>query len=232
MFVFSPQFYQKRVPMNDSSALSPGAQMLKGVDEGFFKLEKFLNYVAAFVILGVMLVGTFQVFGRKLLDIPVPGYVDIIEMVMTIFAFLSIAYTQRLGGHVRMELILGRFKGRVLYFFEVFGTLCAIIVVAILAYYAYTHFQRAWDIGDSTIDIQLPIWPSKLLVPFAFGILLIRLFIQLIGFIRLFLYPDAELIGVPKIETVDDQAQAEIDAGLAGEAEKIDLLRRENGGAS
>ncbi|MEO0762938.1 MAG: hypothetical protein AAFZ09_14235, partial [Pseudomonadota bacterium] len=47
-------------------------------------------------------------------------------------------------------------------------------VVIVLAYYGYEHFLRAWDIGDSTIDIELPIWPSKLLVPFAFGILTFR----------------------------------------------------------
>ena len=219
--------------MNDSPALSPGARMLKSVDEGFFKFEKFLNFLAALVILGIMLIGTFQVFGRKFLSMPVPGYVDWIEMVMTIFAFLSLSYTQRLGGHIRMEIILGRFKGRLLFLFEIIGTIAAIIIVSILAYYAYTHFERAWEIGDSTIDIELPIWPSKLLVPFAFGILLIRLFIQLIGFIRLFLHPEAEMIGVPKLETVDDQAQAEIDAGLAGEKEKVDLLnRKKDGGAA
>jgi TRAP-type mannitol/chloroaromatic compound transport system permease small subunit len=217
--------------MDTTQDLSPGARMLKSVDEGFFVFEKFLNFLAALVILGIMLIGTFQVFGRKLLSMPVPGYVDWIEMVMTIFAFLSLAYTQRLGGHIRMEIILGQFKGRLLYFFEILGTIAAIIIVSVLAYYAYTHFLRAWEIGDSTIDIELPIWPSKLLVPFAFGILLIRLFIQLIGFIRLFLYPDAEMIGVPKIETVDDQAQAEIDAGLAGEEEKVDLIGRKKDGA-
>ncbi len=219
--------------MNDSPALSPGARMLKSVDETFFKFEKFLNFLAALVILGIMFIGTFQVFGRKFLSMPVPGYVDWIEMVMTIFAFLSIAYTQRLGGHIRMEIIIGRFQGRILYFLEIVGTVAAIIIVSILAFYAYTHFERAFEIGDSTIDISLPVWPSKLLVPFAFGILLIRLFIQLIGFVRLFLYPDAEMIGVPKIETVDEQAQHEIDAGLAGEEEKVDLLNRnKDGGAA
>jgi TRAP-type mannitol/chloroaromatic compound transport system permease small subunit len=216
--------------MNDSPALSPGARMLKSVDEGFFKFEKLLNFIAALVILGIMLIGTFQVFGRKLLGMPVPGYVDWIEMTMTIFAFLSISYTQRLGGHIRMEIVIGRFKGRALYLFEIIGTIAAIIIVSVLTYYAYTHFNRAFEIGDSTIDIGLPVWPSKLLVPFAFGILLFRLFIQLIGFIRLFLHPEAELIGVPKIETVDDQAQAEIDAGLAGEKEKVDLLNRNKDG--
>lgn len=205
--------------------------MLKGVDEAFFQVEKFLNFIAALVILGIMFIGTYQVFGRKLLNVPVPGYVDWIEMIMTVFAFVAISYTQRLGGHVRMEIILGRLKGRVLYFLEIFGTLCAIFVVSVLAYYGYEHFLRAFEIGDSTIDIELPVWPSKLLVPFAFGILLVRLFIQLIGFIRLFLHPEAEPIGVPKIETVDEQAQHEIDAGLAGEEEKVDIVNRKEGSA-
>lgn len=223
--------------------------MLRSVDGLFFKLEKFLNLIAALVILGVMLVGVSQVVGRKLADFlgdvfdknvpdalswigPVPGYVDIIEMVMTIFAFIAIAYCQRLGGHVRMEIILGRLKGRVLYGLEIFGTLVALAVVLILMYFAYQHFGRAWEIGDSTIDIELPIWPSKLLVPFAFLILAIRLSLNLAGFIRLFLNPDGDEIAVPHIESVDEQAQHEIDAGLAGEEEKIDLLNRDKGGNS
>jgi TRAP-type mannitol/chloroaromatic compound transport system permease small subunit len=214
--------------MNSAAPLSPGAQMLARVDEAFFKFEKFLALIASLVIMGIMLIGVFQVVGRKLINFPVPGYVDVIEMMMSIFAFVAIAYTQRLGGHVRMEIILGRLKGRVLYGLEILGTLVAIAVVAILMYYGYEHFLRAWDIGDSTIDIQLPIWPSKLLVPFALLVLLVRLGIQLVGFVRLFMHPDAVHIGVPEIETVDEQAQHEIDAGLAGEQEKVDLLRKKN----
>lgn len=217
--------------MTTSTALSPGAQMLARVDDAFFKFEKFLALIASLVIMGIMLIGVFQVFGRKLIDLPVPGYVDVIEMLMTIFAFICISYTQRLGGHVRMEIILVRLKGRLLYALEVFGTLVAIAVVVILMYFAYEHFLRAWQIGDSTIDIQLPIWPSKLLVPFAFLLLTIRLVIQLFGFIRLLIDPETTEIGVPHIESVDEQAQHEIDAGLAGEAEKVDLIHRDGKGS-
>ena len=208
------------------SELSPGAAMLHRVDERFFVFERFLNYIAALVILGIMVMGTVQVIGRVLFQAPIYGYSDMIEQIMTIFAFLAIAYTQRLGGHVRMELLLGRMKGRTLYFFEIIGTVAAIVVIMILAYYGYTHFMRAFEIGDSTIDVDLPIWPSKLMVPLAFSVMLVRLFIQLIGFVRLFLHPSAQLIGVPRMETVDDMAQAEIDAGLAGEGEKVDIVNR------
>ncbi len=218
--------------MSTASARSPGAQMLERVDQAFFKLEKVLALLAAMVILAVMFIGVFQVLGRKLLNLPVPGYVDVIEMIMTVFAFVAIAYCQRLGGHVRMEILLGRLRGRTLYLFEILGTLVALGVVSCLLYFGFEHFQRAWDIGDSTIDIEIPIWPSKLLVPFAFSVLIVRLLIQLVGFTRLFLHPHAELVGVPHIESIDEQAQHEIDTGLAGEHDEAGPGARGQSGAS
>ena len=216
--------------MNAVSELSPGAAMLKQVDAKFFYVERALAWICAIVIFAVMLLGTVQVVGRVVFSQPIYGYSDIIEQVMTVFAFLAVAYTQKLGGHVRMELILGRMSGRPLYFFEIFGTIAAIVVILILGYYGYTHFLRAFEIGDTTIDMDLPIWPSKLLVPIAFSVLIVRLLIQLWGFVRLFMNPEAEPLGVPQMETVEDMAQAEIDAGLAGEEEKV-VVRRDGGAA-
>jgi len=207
----------------NGDALSPGAQRLAALDVGFFKFERFLNFIAALTILGLMLVGTFQVLGRKIFNFPIPGYVDIVEMTMAIFAFLGIAYCQRLSGHVRMEIILARFKGRALWLAEIFGTLVAMTIIAILIVYTFEHFLRAWEIGDSTMDIEIPIWPSKLIVPFAFSVLFLRLSLQLAGFIRLAFHPDAVPIAIPKIESVDEIAQKEIDAGLSDDGETVDL---------
>ena len=213
--------------MNEAEQLSPGAQFFAKVDDAYFVVEKFLNLIAAITILLLMFVGTYQVFGRKLLNIPVPGYVDIVEIAMTTFAFLGLAYCQNLGGHIRMEIIIGRFSGRILYIMELIGTLIIMIIVGILIVYTWTHFERAYVNGDSTIDVEIILWPSKLAVPFAFSILMIRLALQSIGFFRLILYPNAMEIAVPHIETVDEQAQHEIDAGLAGEEDKVDIIGRD-----
>jgi hypothetical protein len=56
---------------------------------------------------------------------------------------------------------------------------------------------------------------------------MVRLVLQAVGFYRLILNPDAVQIAVPHIETVDEQAQHEIDAGLAGEEEKVDILKKD-----
>ncbi len=200
------------------------------IDSGYFQFEKLLNLVAALVIMGLMFIGVFQVIGRKVFNFPVPGYVDLVEFAMVVFAFLAISYCQKLGGHIRMELIIGRFHGRMLWFLEIIGVLIAIFIIAVLLFYSFKHFQRAWTIGDSSIDLELPIWPSKLIVPFAFAMLLGRYGIQLAGYIRLLLHPDAKPIAVPMIETVEEQAQHEIDTGLAGEAEKVVIAAKAEAG--
>ena len=210
--------------MNEAEQLSPGAQFFTKVDDAYFVVEKFLNLIAAITILLLMFVGTYQVFGRKLLNVPVPGYVDLVEVSMPTFAFLGLAYCQKLGGHIRMEIVIGRFKGRLLYTMELLGTLVIMLIVGILIVYTYGHIERAFVIGDSTIDAEIILWPSKLAVPFAFSILMIRLALQATGFLRMIMYPDAELIAVPHIQTVDEQAQHEIDTGLAGEEEKVDIV--------
>jgi hypothetical protein len=57
----------------NASDRSPFARWLGAADEGFFKFESALNLAAALVILAVMFIGVFQVFGRKLINLPVPG---------------------------------------------------------------------------------------------------------------------------------------------------------------
>jgi TRAP-type mannitol/chloroaromatic compound transport system permease small subunit len=196
--------------MNDAADLTPGEVRLSKLDEGFFKIESFFNFIAGVVIFLVMFLGVIQVVGRTAFNRPVPSYVDVIEIMMGVFCFLGIAYCQKLGGHVRMEIILKRFTGRTFYGFEVFGTLVAMAIVGILLYYGFTHFLRAYQLGDSTIDGDFVLWPSKLLVPFAFFLLMIRLSLNLVGFLRLFANPNAVPLAIPIIETVDDLAQHEI----------------------
>ncbi|MEX0582535.1 MAG: TRAP transporter small permease [Sneathiella sp.] len=189
-------------------------------DRGFSKLEDFLNGISALAIFFVMILGVTQVLSRKLLNLPILGYIDFIEQSMVIFAFFGIAYCQRLGGHVRMDLFMAKFNDRPLYFFEALATLVGLIVITILIDTSWLHFLRAYQLGDSTIDIGMPIWPAKLIIPLAFGMLWIRFALQLIGFIRLIINPNAEIIAVPVIEDVTDIARHEIEDALGEEAAK------------
>lgn len=214
----------------EAQDLSPGEQTLSKVDEQVFKVESVFNFIAGMVIFLVMIIGVVQVVGRSFFNRPVPSYVDIIEIIMSVFAFIGIAYCQRLGGHVRMEIILKMFKGRAFWIAELFGTVMNIMIIAILTDFAFRHFLRAYEIGDSTIDGDFVLWPSKLVVPVAFALLLVRLSINLVGFVRLVIKPNAIPIGIPVIETVDEQAQYEIHMSGADQEIKGLSTAEERGG--
>ncbi len=173
-------------------------------------LESRLNLVAGLLIFALMLLGVTQIVLRTVFRAPIFGYIDIVEVSMVGFAVLAISFVQRLGGHVRMELLVGRLKGRTLWIAETVGTALAIFIVAVLIPYSYRHFERALNFGDSTIDIEIVTWPAKLVVPVALTILLGRLLLQLAGYVRLVVHPDREPVAVPLLKEVEETAAENI----------------------
>ena len=196
------------------TASDPLGRTLDRADRWLGTVENGLNLVAGALIFALMLLGVAQIVMRTAFSAPIFGYIDIVEVSMVGFAVLSIAFVQRVGGHVRMELLVARLRGRWLWGAELASTAIAVFIVAVLIPYAYQHFERAFDFGDSTIDIELATWPAKLVVPVALSVLLARLVLQLVGYFRLVLHPALPPVGVPTIKDVAAQADAEI--SLAG----------------
>ncbi|MEW8206549.1 MAG: TRAP transporter small permease, partial [Candidatus Thiodiazotropha taylori] len=97
--------------LNDESRLSLA-------DRLFFKLESLLNLIGGITIFLLVMLATINVLGRWLFSMPIDGYVDWVEQAMAFIAFLGIAYTKRLGGHIRMDILIGQLHGRLLWFAE------------------------------------------------------------------------------------------------------------------
>ena len=69
--------------------------------------------------------------------------------------------------------------------------------------------MNAYEIGDSSMDAQIPVWPPKLIITIGFCLLLIRCLIAFAGYIRLIRHPDAEPIGVPISPRTEEVAEQE-----------------------
>jgi C4-dicarboxylate transporter, DctQ subunit len=190
--------------------------LLRWADRALSHLEDSLNIIAALSIFFLMFVGVTQIVGRTIFDFAIYGYIDWIEQASSLFAFLGIAYAQRLGSHIGMDLTMNwqpsnRWK------LELFGVVLTIAIVTVLIYASFTNFVRAWSIGDSTMDIKLPTWPAKLMVPLALSVLWLRLSLQIFGYLRMISHPDATPIAVPKLITIETQVEDEIAEALGRE---------------
>ncbi|AWB35443.1 TRAP transporter small permease subunit [Orrella marina] len=195
---------------------SDGPPALVGADRWLSKLEDFFALLASLCIFALMILGIWQVLGRQLFNAPISGYIDLVELSMATFAFMAVAYCQRLGGHVRMDLFVRMAKGRLRWVMELITTVLPLLLIAVLIYYSWEHFVRAYDSGDSTIDMEYPVWPSKLLVPLSFSLLFLRLLIETFGYWRLILHPDATPVAVPQILTEEEIARKEIEDSKGG----------------
>jgi TRAP-type C4-dicarboxylate transport system permease small subunit len=198
---------------------------LSRIDRTFFKIETALALLGGLAVFSLMILAVISVGGRNFFNQPLPGYVDWIEQLMPLIALIGVAYCQRLGGHIRMDILIGRLKGRLLWGAEFFSTLLMLIVMILLVWGSWAHFDRSFDFNaplwsrDSSLDIRLPLWPAKLLAPVAFAILSLRLALHAWGYARAFVRGDEVPVAVPLIEDAATVAakEAESVSGLDDE---------------
>ena len=194
--------------LSDDSALSK-------LDRAFLKIETNLALLSGLAVFSLMVLAVVSVGGRNAFSQPLPGYVDWIEQAMPLIAFMGVSYVMREGGHIRMDILVGKLRGRALYIVEFITSFAVLLLMLLLVWGAWAHFDRSFDVAapmwsrDSSMDIALPIWPAKLLAPIAFGVLCLRLCLQLWAYARAVLTGQA--IAVPLIADAAQQAAMEAD---------------------
>lgn len=186
--------------MAGSATVLTDDSLLSRLDRWYVTLERWLTLVGGVVIFLLVFLAVTNILGRWLFSSPVDGYIDWVEQAIAFFAFLGISFTQRVGGHIRMDIIIGALHGRVLWFAELVTTFMMLLLTLVLIYGSYLHFERAFRIGDTSFDINLPTWPAKLVVPVALSVLALRLMLQIWAYFRALKQGGDRPVAVPLIE--------------------------------
>jgi TRAP-type C4-dicarboxylate transport system permease small subunit len=204
--------------MAGSAAVLEDSSLLSKLDRMLLPIERFCALLSGLAIFSLMFLAAYSVTGRKFFASPLMGYVDYIEAAMPIIAIMGVSYVQRDGTHIRMDMLVSALRGRVLWLFELISTLLVLVLILALTWGAWEHFDRSFDCTrpwcsrDSSIDIGIPIWPSKLVVPVAFGVLALRLMLQAWGYGRALVLGLENPVAVPLNLSVAEQAMLEADA--------------------
>lgn len=192
--------------MAESSSVLVDGSRLSQFDQALYRLESYLALIGGLAVFVLMLLAVVSVGGRNFFNQPLPGYVDWIEQAMPLIAFIGIAYCQRQGGHIRMDIVVSQLRGKPLWIAEFTSTLFILLLMLLLVWGSYAHFERSFDWNaplwsrDSSLDIRLPLWPAKLLAPVAFSVLSLRLILQLWGYGRAIRTGSKTPVAIPLIE--------------------------------
>ncbi|MEX0286846.1 MAG: TRAP transporter small permease subunit [Paracoccaceae bacterium] len=201
--------------MAGSAAVLEDDSLLSRLDRRLLVLERFFALIGGLAVLSLMFLAVRSVGGREFFEAPLQGYTNWIEALMPIIAILGVSYVQRDGTHIRMDILIGQLSGRLLWAIEALMVFLMLVLMIFLAIGAYDFFDRAFDCArplcsrDSFDDVNMPTWPYKLVVPIAFGLLCLRLALQVFGYARAAVLGLDRPVGVPLVQSVEEQARAE-----------------------
>ncbi|WP_147113135.1 TRAP transporter small permease subunit [Tateyamaria sp. syn59] len=204
--------------MAGASTVLEDSSLLSRLDRALLPVERVMALLSGLAAFSLMFLAAYSVSAREFFEKPLLGYVDYIEALMPLIAIMGVSYVQRGGSHIRMDIIIGAMRGRLLWLVELFMVLLILVLMIALIWGSWAHFDRSFDCArplcsrDSSIDISMPLWPSKLLVPIAFAVLCARLVLQSVGYARAFWLNLDRPVAVPLIQSVAAQAKAEAEA--------------------
>ena len=158
-----------------------------------WRIENMLGFISAALVLCAMLLVSAEVISRKFFNLPIPGQLELGELLMPPIIFLAITYTQSTGGHVRMTIAIDRLPAGWRRASEVFVKLLSIGVCAVLCFYSAHYAWRAWEFRDVTMSPPyFLIWPSALMVPIGLFLLTLRIYLEVLHLLFPRLLPATE----------------------------------------
>ena len=126
---------------------------------------RFLTRVAAIFLLAMVAINVIDVGLRTTINAPIFGTHEIVVFMLAAVAFLAIPEVFLRNQHITIELIDQVIPDRAVDYLRAFGSLCALIFVALLAWHMVQPALDYIEFDEITMDLQLPlIWMGTLIL--------------------------------------------------------------------
>jgi TRAP-type C4-dicarboxylate transport system permease small subunit len=156
--------------------------ILARIEAELARVSRYMVYIAAIALFGMMAVVVIDVVGRYAFHSPLMGAYELIGYLMAIAGPWAIAYSQVQKGHIRVDFLLKRFsrKGQ-----AVITSISYIIGVAVFSVLCWRMISRAQyyfglERGNTTDTMGIPIAPFVVMVAIGLGMLALVLLFDLI----------------------------------------------------
>ncbi len=145
------------------------------------RIDTFMGYASAGLVMVIMVFVSADVVGRYFFNHPIPGTYEFSEVLLALIIFLALPYVQYLKANIAIKIISDRYPPRASMIFNVFCLLLGIVTFGLIAIQGLALFISSWEVYEiSEGTIPFPIYPFKLFVPIGFGLLFLRMIVQLL----------------------------------------------------
>ena len=129
---------------------------------------------AASIVVILMAMVVADIFGRKVLNKPVPMSYEVGAFMLVFIVFMGLAYSQRQRAHIRVEILTLRMPPKIRAIMDLGAFTLGIAIYGAIFYQTFKWSYHSFEIGEYVAGlVNIPKWPSQFAV--AFGALLISL---------------------------------------------------------
>jgi TRAP-type C4-dicarboxylate transport system permease small subunit len=127
--------------------------------KGWLRAALALKVLAAANLFAMMAVATVDVFGRYVLNAPLPGAFEITEVMMAVLVFSVLPIVTASDDHLTIGLLESRFRGRLRHAKTSLVSLISLAFVATAAWRVWIEAGRMADIQERTAYLGIWLWP-------------------------------------------------------------------------
>jgi len=116
-----------------------------------------LRAFAAACLVLMMLATVADIIGRHLFSAPIPGTVDIVELMLVYLVFLGIPLAFVAGEHIVVDVLEEVAPGWLVGWLDRLALWVSAALLVLLCYAMWTPFQDTRMFGDRTMDLRIPL---------------------------------------------------------------------------
>jgi TRAP-type C4-dicarboxylate transport system permease small subunit len=146
----------------------------------FERLETALTLLSSAILFGLMFYVTAEVLMRYVLNRPLPGHLELTQLLIAPAVFLALSWVQAQRGHVGMDLLHERLSPRGRAMADCVTLTLALGTFVVITWFSASSTWTAWEVGDVTPTSNITTWWSRAAVAVGSALLCVRLLMQLV----------------------------------------------------
>ncbi len=126
--------------------------------------------IAAVGITAGIVLAFANVVGRYVFDYSITWASELTMYFFLWSMFFAVAYTFKLDGHISIDLLVEYVDKRVAKGMMLLSRIITFVYLAVVAYYGYEYILLVIDMGETSVDLEIPMWIPYLVIPIALGL--------------------------------------------------------------
>jgi TRAP-type C4-dicarboxylate transport system permease small subunit len=127
------------------------------------RLNRWMHYAAAGVLVVLTMITVANILGRALFNRPVPGTIELTEMLMVLIVYMGFGYAEHQGDHISVDLLYERSGRTARLGLTVLNGLVGFFVMGLVAWQLYQYAGVLSGGGYESSILKVPQAPLALI---------------------------------------------------------------------